>query len=604
MSATGNASGQKMLQKLRPLVCAGQVIGWPLWVFTALIAWAGYFTHVAGFGLYGDDVAFIGTALNRPWGEEWAWVNFCFTKWPQGRPLGMGLNLSLLPYLVGKSGGLLALHLFGLVVFATNGYLLARLSNRFLSLAGVYGVAAFYALAPVAVVQAQLVFAYNTQISLLCALLSAFAAIHGRWLWYVAGVVVTTLMGEPASVAALLLPFALTLEWRKRQWMGYPLRTILLWIGSVATVLVLRVRIGDPWGQERVGELFGHPAEVARRALMAAGTGTVTQFKLIGERIMVPWHHVSGESVVVFLAVGSAVTLLFQFGHRLIRPKNSSPVQVPTAPNGAAVKLGSWRVFVAGALVLAGAYASFFRAPWFPGTWSTGFMSGLHCVPSAGGALCIGFAVDRMTLVNWRGAQFALRILLGATLGSLAAFGSIVQQDYCGVWRFQKTFWRAFDQLCEDAGERTFVVVVDRKLPHFRYTDCFSWTSEITPGALYDYNAVVASASDRPARSPLQIPPSVILCAPTLAETISLRDGHFQWKPTDYFMLPKSAEQQPQDGNVIVLERTATGWTRWQGTAAVEGGTLRLKSSQPAVRPPLRPLARYYALASPAGRER
>jgi len=239
-----------------------------------------------------------------------------------------------------------------------------------------------------------------------------------------------------------------------------------------------------------------------------------------------------------------------------------------------------------GLLTMSAVYSAYFRTPWYPATGREGFVSGVHVVAALGFALVAGGVVQLLLLAPRRLVAPAL-LAPSLAVGLLAGFGDLVQRDHVASWRFQRQFWRAYAELCRDAGDRTFVLALDRELPPVRYTDLLSWTAEILPGALFTYRDVVA------------VPPAVLLAEHDPTRIASSPTG-YRWRPTLHYMLPKGDQEQPEPGNVIVLERSAGRWIRITGEVpAYGGGTFRLRDPGPDLLGRLTPtrLARVFGAA-------
>jgi hypothetical protein len=566
----------------------------------AAVVFVAYYRRWLQFGFYGDDHAFFGNAINRDWAGELDWVRFCLTTWPQGRPLGAGLNEGLIPFLAFKLGGVPALHLGGFAILTANTLLMYRFLSRSCSAAAAFSGAALYAMSPAATVQLSLGYAYLYGISMLVGLLACHAALHDRLLLFGICVAAAFTMVEPVVVFSLLAPPLLSLH-RRDGWRSRTLRLAAVWSAVVLILLVVRRIMGDPWGEERVGAIAASPLTTLRHGLESAARGSLTYVDLVAERLLLPWKELDGTLV---LALGLCGLLAFAsltwLEGNASRPGASAQGPRPTAHPVI--------LLIAGAVLMAAVYLTYFRLPWYPGTARRGFLSGVHMVPAACAAVFAAGLVEGLLALVPRPRRRAALLAPALLLALLAAFGQLVQRDYAASWRFQKDFWRAYRHLCRDATEGTYVLVLDRNLAHPRFIDLFSWGTEILPGTLFLYRgaplsmdniAAAAAQVDDPAHNGpaalIRHPPVVIFTGPELTGTIR-RDGTgYRWKPTGYFMLPKSKEEQPQNGNVIVLEKEAdSGWRRIEGAVPVDGGTLTL-------RPAIGDLLDHLALA-PLGR--
>lgn len=565
----------------------------------AALVYVAYFRRFTEFGFYGDDHAFFGGVINRSWSEAIDHFKWCLTNWPQGRPLGMGVNLSLLPYIVYSLGGVVGLHFTGFLIASTNGVLIYRVLKTYHPPLVAWSAAGFYILAPVDTVQNSLVYAYNFELAVTTCLLATLAALHGRSVLFMILLAMGLLMVEPVAMFALFAPLCLGFRFeRVRLW--WSLRHVLRWAGTVLAVLICRKLIGDPWGSERVSEITANPLFTLKSGLTTSVTGFRTHFDLLGERIMQPFRESDGEIVTTMLAVGSiSALILWSFKSAdSLRPSVSNSAS-SAAPESSSNLLGIITLATGGGAIMLAVYFAYFRAPWAPANWRTGFMSGVHVIAELGSCLIFASSVLLLTkLLPFRLRPIAF-VLPICVFTAFAGFGAIVQRDYATSWSFQKNFWQAYSRQCADAGEGTFVLVLDKNLPHVRYIDLFSWGAEILPGALYRYGSANSSgnATDK---QPITRPPTVMLTAPEPAAAIQAEKLGYIWRPTYYFMLPKDSTRQPADKNVIVMTYDGQGrWSRIEGTATVHQGTLRLKSSaEPDVLKyaPKTPLAAAYGL--------
>lgn len=570
------------------------------------LTFLGYFARFGSFGFYGDEHAFFGGLINRTWASEWQNFQFCMTKWPQGRPLGMGFNLSLLPFSIFQLGGLPALHLAAGLFVVTSATLLFGLLRPRLGTAAAFLAAAFYTLAPADTVALSLVYSFNFEIAILCSLLACHCAIRGWHIGYGLLLAACLLMVEPTAMIVLFLPLALTFA-ANRAWLWRAALHVTLWVGVVGLILAARSWIGDPWGSERVGEIGQAPLVTLQSGLESALTGTKTHWALVGERLLVAWRELDPALafVAALAAIVSGAALTWLTTHRAEQPASTAWLPLTL-------------LAVTSVVTMAAIYFCYFRAPWFPANWKTGFMSGVHVVSAVAASLSVGTVAAALLTVLAGRARYVLFTFAAAALGSLAAFGNLVQRDYAASWMFQKKFWTAYPELCRDAGEGTYILILDRHLPHPRFIDLFSWGTEILPDALFLYSnpppplqRTVPTGEKQPDKrlhgrppsplvAPLRRPPRVIVTASELATAIAFDGQRYTWKSTYYFMLPKSPEEQPQAGNVIALHYGPDGaWHRLEGEQPVDGGTLRLKpTADPALLTPEQrsPLAAVYSL--------
>jgi hypothetical protein len=545
-----------------------------------VVVFVAFYRRNSEFGLYTDDPAIFGGLINRDWPSEIENVWYCLTRWPLGRPLGMGINLGLLPFMVAHLSGLGGLHAAAFVIVAANCALLYRLVGRYHPPMVALSAAGFYALAPADTVQISMVYAYNFEIAILFGILSAGAALRGQRIWFLVALCTALLMVEPVVMFVLLAPLFLGFR-RERSWLSWALRHVAMWAIAVLAVLVTRRLVGDPAGSERVSEMAVKPFVTLQSGLTSASTGFRTHFELVFERMVQPFKEADARLWLVMLGAGTIASLIVWAARR----DRATPGRLPSGPglSRQAVDQAGWwpgfRLLLAGCAIMLAVYFCYFRQPWYPANWRTGFMSGVHVVATLGSCLVLAALVSLlMTAITWR-FQPAVSVLLVLVFTGLAGFGELVQRDYANSWVFQRNFWQAYARLCPDATEGTFVLVLDRNLPPIRYIDLFSWSDEVLPDAIFQYSRdLPRPVFELVPKARTFRPPSVILTAPELATDIRYEGRRYVWKPTYYFMLPKTPEQQPEEGNVIVMVYDGRGtWQRLAGDVAVDGGILPLR---------------------------
>jgi hypothetical protein len=571
------ATGQRPPDAIREPVSAtapGRLVPLAL----VALAFLAYFRRWKGFGLYGDDFDYFGGAINRSWPAEFGNTWYCLTHWPQGRPLGIGLNLGLIPHAVFAVGGLAGLHLVAFLLFSLNAVLLQRVVARAHPPAVAFAAGAFLAVAPADTVKLSLTFAYNFQIAIAVGLLAIFAALSRRPILFAVALAATLTMVEPMAMIALVVPPAMS---RSAGWVRRTTRHTALWSAVLLLVMVARRLIGDPWGTERVGEITGAPLLTAHRALESATTGIWTHRSLVIERLRLALHSVRLGDFQVLAVIAACTLLALAFLAGLAAERRA---EVPAFQPRRGGKLSAGILIATGLLSMFVTYASYFRLPWYPASARSGFVSGVHVIAAVGAALTF----SGLVALAWafaRRLRWVVAIGAALCLGLLGGFGEMVQREYVTTWRFQKEFWQAYRRLCGDAGDGTFVLILDRGLPQNRFIDLFSWGTEILPDELFVYRA-----------APVATAPVVLLAEADPATRIAFTGAQFHWKPSYYFMLPKGPEQQPRNLNVILLERSDRGWSRIEGDVKVDGGTLSLR---PAIgdildRVPTNPLARVF----------
>ena len=495
-------------------------------------------------------------------------------------------------------------------------------------------------------VQLSLHEAYNFEIAMAVAVAGAHAALSRRPVLFVVCLAATLTMNEPAAMFMLIAPPLLSLHVGGTR-PARLLRHGALWVAVALAVLLARWLIGDPWGAERVGEIMSAPSDMFARGRRSAFVGFGTFGSLLVERLRQPLQEADGGIVVAAVscgllalaalswlqwrsgrpgasgseaprargvaleAMGAAMVLVLYCGW-LIATHARAHVARTTAACGivALVALGwhLWRsrraavpahtaqvsapravtLMAAGLTTMLAMYFTYFRAPWYPADHRTGCYSAVHAAPAVGAALlAAGLAHAALSWLPRR-ARWATLLAVAMGLGLLGGFGEIMQREYEASWLFQQDFWRSYRHLCRDATDNTLVLVSDRDLPKRRFIQDFSWGSEFLPDLLFSYHEMKIDTRA------LQRPPVVILIGHDPTKPIRREGAMLQWIPAhDYFKL---GAEQPEDGNIIVLERRNNQWRRIDGVVPIEGGTLTLRPVGGDLLDsiPLTPLAKVY----------
>jgi hypothetical protein len=546
-------------------------------VVLPLIVFLAYFSRFREFGFYGDDASFFARAIIEGWANQWAYLGHVLVAWPQGRPLGYGLALGLVPHAAFAIGGLAGLHFISFVIQATNVVVLYRLIARFFPAWVAFCAGAFLGLSPVDTVKESLAYGYCFQLAILAALVATHAALDKKTWLFVLMLATALMTMEPVIMIPLALPLVFTFR-PGREWIRAATRHAAIWLLVLIVVLICRAVGNTHEDDGRVGQMLSSPLLTLQRAATTAFTGPRTQLELWWHRLLQPLHELDGQLVLLMATVLLLSSVAF---YRQVKAGRFPSDRGSSSPSTA---LSPSKLIVAGILLLLATYACYFRAPWYPGTSRHGFLSGVHVIPAVGAALALSglfHLLANLATPPLRGVVLAVSAMF---ITLLAGFGNLVQRDYATSWQFQQEFWKAYSVLCTDASDRTFVLVLDHNLPRLRYVEPSSWCTEVLPGALYYYrtepNMGRGNAISRIQAGPgswVQVPPSVIFTAPDLVTTIKYANGAYAWKPSPYYLLKKTAEEQPRSGNVIVLSFEDGRWSRYSGNAPVDGGYLRLR---------------------------
>jgi hypothetical protein len=540
------------------------------------LVWLCFYRLSGGLGFYDDDLHFFGLVTNyESSGELWNWIKYCWTKWPQGRPMGYTAMFSL-AYLGDWIGGLAGYQLVSMTLAWVNSMLLYRVLTRHIDVRAALPAVLFFSLAAISTVQLAFTFAFYYSVSVFFFLIAAnLYPTRWRALSYLF-LALAMLTQEPVTLAFLFFPL-LILPLNKQGVFTW-LKHAACWLLVIGTILVIRWKIGDPWGSERVAEIASSPGAILARSLESAIKGFGTHWKLIALRPIQAFDGLALPGIIVFSVAAVAVFVLLR--------------RQPTTPDGPSgrVEYSLARMAGVGILCMSAPYAAYFREYWHPCTAETGFFSAVHIVTMFGSALVVGAAWT--ALFNLPRLRWLAPAAASVYFASLVLFGQILQKDLAMNWSGQKEFWRELYRLCPDLTDGTDVLVLNRNLPTRRFASQFSWPDEVTLSKQYRFPPE------------WKRPPRAFIVNPDIAgHHIYLEGGQFKWTfHPSILNHAKAGLEIIEPGTVIILAKTQLGYERLFGNFPVKNGELPLKALGAPVLPttPRRRFASMFEIPSPA----
>jgi hypothetical protein len=122
-----------MKKKLTTLQSLIQPSSFFIYLTLLSLLWIAHFLFFQSFGLYEDDWAFTGIAINQTWNRNLETINSALITFWQGRPLHM-VFLTILPFFGAKLGGITTLYIIGFLILSCNAFRFFGLSLSILFL--------------------------------------------------------------------------------------------------------------------------------------------------------------------------------------------------------------------------------------------------------------------------------------------------------------------------------------------------------------------------------------------------------------------------------------------------------------------------------------
>jgi len=412
------------------------------YLFILCLAFAAHFLQFRAFGLYEDDYWSVARNYEITWQELREQARYCFTIWPQGRPLNHLLP-HVLTFVGARLGGIEAMYAIGALWLALNGWLGYRLARTWLSAPAAMATAMAYILYPSDTTKQLLIHIAHVQGAMTFLLLALLLYVNGGWARWLAYPVASLCLAAYETsflpfLAAPLLLLSVEVRWSWRPWLWHGLGCAAL-LGGIALI-----RMGT--GESRLAEATGNLGEALWKSFSSLYLG--------------PWTGLRGHYLALvqgirelgppaFLA-GSLILALFWVWLRCFARK--SETKDPRLSQKALVRLA-----IAALLTWSLSYSLTLIN--YPPTQLAGRTTSTHVAAAWPVALLLGLLVEG-TLRTMPKLRTGLVFLLLLTCVLLLSKGIAVQGAYVRSWDLQKAFWRQVLDLTPDAEPGCAIIVV------------------------------------------------------------------------------------------------------------------------------------------------
>lgn len=393
----------------------------------ALTAFLAHFLYFRSFGLYEDDYWSIATAYDWDWSRLKDQAVFCFTQWPQGRPLNHFLP-ALLAFVGARTGGLPSMYLIGALWLAVNGYLAFRIAANWLPAVCAIVVGVFYVLFPADTTHELLIHVAHVQGAmtfLLLALLLFFRGGYARWAAY--PIASLCLMSYETSFLPFLAAPLLTLSLSERgTW-----RRLIAHGCACALIVVLIATVRYVGNDSRAAAALANPAESIWRSFSSLYLGPATCVRAYVHAIWEGVAHLDATGAGISLGILVSVLLA---SRSCMRAGGGPERDVSPLLWGA---LATW----------AGAYALTLIN--YPPTYIMGRFTSVHTASAWPVALACGCGACLLRR-SGSGRRIAILLVAVCTL-ALVSYSLFLQREYIAAWNTQKHYWNQILRLAPDA---------------------------------------------------------------------------------------------------------------------------------------------------------
>lgn len=458
-----------------------------------LLLWLTRYMFHSGFGLYGDDHAYIGHALSMSNNE---FINFVFNPTPIIEYQGSGHPLHPLLISIGARigwslGQLQGLYWIGYIIGSINiglfYLLISRIHSR--SLAIISGI--IYVLFAADTTQAYLTFALGLQPSITLILLAGHAYLSRKYgLSYILSTL-SLLTYETAYAITFVYPLLL-IERNKMRWRKV-LSHIVITSSILLIVLVWRTIAGE---SRLLGLNF---QDIVKIPLTHMLVGPIVS---LGTFFYRPFQVIQSPKLNVVLISFLISLISFVLLYWLPFPTDS-PSQTIMKKNsvtnfrGISVPLrvqqlwermdysvqGVIRIAIIGLIMLILAYPFTFTVRAFA---ITGRDTRVHATAVIGAAIFIGSIIYLvLQLLKSSNQRLFLLAILSIWFGLLGGFGILVQDDYRLAWNYQQRFWSSADKYIGVMEEGSIIGVEPDGLIDTRHIDANTWNLPYVLNNLY-----------------------------------------------------------------------------------------------------------------------
>lgn len=505
------------------------------------LIWIAHFLFFQSFGLYEDDWAFTGNAMNNSLSQNIEGIYSAVMTFWQGRPLHM-VFLTLLPSLGAKLGGISTLYLIGFFLLTCNTCLFYRLLRNITEIS-------YSALIPTLLF---CLYPADTTFNYLQHLLGLQPALLFLLIAFNLFVNSTTINSQSRLFSYFFVTLALlTYESPFLLFFAAPLlkkntqtrKQIFIHSLMLTTILFLYLGLRKIAGESRISQLA--PWETLQRFLYQIIAGPVVVSSTFLRR---PWQILTNLNFtyLIILLIATAclygiITYLYEEQFKVSYHDFSSSFQITEII----------RLLKLGLLMIVLAYPS---AILLDVNIIDGRASRVHFPAVIGSTLMMGSLCNLLFFITYS-KQFLkpiIKVIISTYLAFLVAFSISVQQYYALSWQYQQNFWRDILTLSPDITGNTVILVQSPNIAWGKQINPFDWSVPSVLSYIYQFPR------------DWKFPPRVYLLNSTL-QTVDLwkrmiqSDGnflisnqnqgvrfHYDWEPERLI--------QPQDVILLVEE--------------------------------------------------
>ena len=432
-----------------------------VFIFLAITIWIAYFWHSASFGLYSEDMSFVGDAMERNWYQALSNFKQQIKIMHEGRPLQFGL-IPLLSFIGLKMGGLHVAYFIGYAIFTVNAFLfytlLKRLSDR--EVFAVTGALAF-CLFPAHTVQIWLTAALSIQPSLTFLLLASHCYLSGRKKLSYLLILATLFCYEPFFPLFLAVPL-LKQKWNSRL-VRELVRHALVMGGLFFCVIALR----KLQGESRVADL--DILSAIGTSIKAMLMGPIVSLTSFLSRPLETLGALGGNErnvgeLWLFLLLSFAGFAWILSRLNLVTSGKALPLTTTINSNSKVLPpkttefLNSLaKLALVGAMMLVLAYPLNIK---HSVTNVNDLVSRIHVAATVGASIVCACVCSAILFLGatYRMKRVAIAII-AAFFALLVGFGVMVQQDYRLAWQYQRAFVTDVVELAPDLDDETILFI-------------------------------------------------------------------------------------------------------------------------------------------------
>ncbi|NCQ95268.1 MAG: hypothetical protein GPJ13_08900 [Microcystis aeruginosa W11-06] len=440
------------------------------------LLWIAHFLFFQSFGLYEDDWAFTGIAINQTWSRNLETINSALITFWQGRPLHM-VFLTILPFFGAKLGGISTLYLIGFFLLTCNVCLFYRLLRNITEIS-------YSALIPTllfCLYTADTTFNYlqhllGLQPALLFVLIafnlfvnSAKINSQSRLLSYFF-VTLALLTYESPFLLFFAAPFLKKNTQNRKQ--------IFIHSLILTTILFLYLGLRKIASESRISQLATW--ETLQKFLEQIIAGPVVVIRTF---LLRPWQILSNLNVtyLIILLIATAcfyviITSLYEDQFKVSYHDFSSHSQISELIR--LLKLGLLMMFLA--------YPS---AILLDVNIIDGRASRVHFPAVMGTTLVMGSLWNLVFIITYSKhfLKPIIKVILSTYLALLLAFSINVQQYYAQSWQYQQHFWHDILTLSPDMTENTVILVQSPNLAWGKQINPFDWSVPSVLSSIYEF---------------------------------------------------------------------------------------------------------------------